>query len=267
VSPALVLALFALDAEALVEATTRYVEQYRREFRQYVSDEREVQMFYDRSGNVRQKREILAECYVLGQPGQPDRTYEFRNILQVNGRKRLRDENLVPALLARRGAKFEEELLRLREESSRYNLFSGRGFLSNVALALLEMAGVPGRRDAQYRLSGRAGEDYLLEFTQPNRAALRTSGGTQPLTVQGRLQVTANGTLHGMEATLEVQNEQGSTHVRYALEYGPGPDGLQAPVKRVISVRLPGWDEPMAESVTTFSGYRRVNGATTQAER
>lgn len=259
---ALVLALVALDAEALLDATGRYVEHHRREFREYVCAEEETQRFFERSGKVRQIRRIVSDYYVVSLPDSPEQVFEFRDILRVDGRRRLRDENALRSLLELRGPRFEEEYLRLREEWSRYNLFSGRGFLSNVALALLEYAGSPARRNLKYTVAGRDGDDYVLKFSEPDRyATLRRGGGFrgQPLAVRGLMRVSPDGSVRSVEAAISIEQDDGSTRVKYTVEYGPGPDGLRAPLKKMVSVHRPDWEsELVSESVSLYSDYRRI---------
>lgn len=253
------LALLAADPDAVLARAAEYVARFSKEFRQYVAGERETQRFYERSGKLRQERTLTADYYYVALPSDPDRAYEFRDILTVDGKTKNRGDRDRLKLLTEPGRDADAERDRLKRESNRYNLFQGSNFLSNIAAGLLAWISTPVQRRALFNFSGTAGEDLVFDFSETGPdTVLREGENRRPLPAAGRFRIAPSGMVRNAEAVIVIHRETHKLRVRYSAEYAANPEGLGLPVRRFIRVTRTDWPAgPVAESMATYGNYRR----------
>jgi hypothetical protein len=244
---------------------------FRAQFHNFIAEEHDLQKRYKPNGELDGERRIVSDYYMVTLPSGPSVLYDFREVLQVDGKDVRRRQESVVKMLNRRGGEVGKEIERLKRESNRYELFLGRAFLSNVSLLLPLYATPDHQKHTEFRLLTEPSlppDELLLEFKELGDDTILRYGGPgddelRPLNATGRFNL-AKTDCRILKADVSVVNwrQEDGTSVRlhYVVEYRPAPDGQMLPRRRLVFVSHPKWRNGLiAESEATYSNFRRFS--------
>jgi hypothetical protein len=243
-----------------------YCTQFRKNFHNYVAEEEDTQRRYNRSGVVTGERHILADYYTVALPSDPTHQTDFREVLEVDGKKVARPGGSLMELLTTPNGNLLEEIDRLTKESARYELYGEGAFLSSVAL-VLPLYGLPENQEhTEYSLASKtqSPDRWVLDFKEFGANTVLRRGSLshpEPLPATGRFYVAkADGRILRAEVSVTYSGGDGggNTLVRYVVEYQPGSDRQMLPSRRLVFVDKSKWGR-VAESEAIYSKFRRFS--------
>lgn len=252
----------------ILQVLGEYCSQLRKDFHNYIAEERDTQKVYKRSGELDRERHILADYYLVSPPSAPTEQVDFREVLEVDGKKVGRSRDALLKLLTQPGADLGKEAERLKKESNRYELLGGSKALSSVAL-LLPMYGLPENQShTEYSLAGEqpAPDQWAVDFHEVGDMTLLSRGqprhSREPLPASGRFYLAKpDGRILRADVSVNIREEDGTTtKLRYVVEYQPGKDRRMLPSRRLMFLNNPQWRHgPVAESEANYSNFRQFS--------
>jgi hypothetical protein len=245
-----------------------YCTQLRKDFHNYVAEERDTQKRYKRSGELDRERHILADYYMVSLPSAPTEQTDFREVLEVDGKKVGRSRGALLKLLTKPSRDLPKEYDRLKRESNRYELLWGSAFLSSVAL-VLPMYGLPeNQTHTAYSLAAgepQAPDQWIVDFHEVGTQTIlwrsRRSQSSGPLPASGRFYLAKpDGRILRAEISVNLPPGDAAARLRYVVEYQPDKDNHMLPGRRLVFVYDPKWQNSLiAESEATYSNFRRFS--------
>ena len=233
------------------------------EFNNYVAEERDVQRFYDKSGRLRKQREIRADFYVVSLPSDPNSKFQFRDVLEVDGKAIRRPAKEVLELLTEKGANPAKEAIRLNQRSNRYNLLWGEHITSNFGSGLAAYFYPRVQDTVQYRLVPEQSttEQLVVAFRDDGRSGLSCencwSSRQVSLAAEGWARLNrADYSIGAIEVNVMLKDVK----LRMSTEFEPGAGGMRLPRRRSLVAMHPRWKNGViGESKAEFTNYRRFS--------
>lgn len=248
-------------AHAVARAGGHSVE-YCEHFRNYVAAEVDTQRRYRPSGEIQRERSVRSDYYLVALPSDPARTYEFRDVLSVDG-KTVRPPSR-ESLLMKKGRDIGAEFDRLKRASNRYELFAGSNFLSNIAAGILAYVDPRLQPHIAYRLAPEEGGCMVLEFFELGESTYLREGKdprSKPLRATGRFRLSPPDLrITRAEATVVLRRDDHDIELRYEVEYAEASNGRMLPARRQVYVTRLSPAEGrrlLAASEAKYSNFRR----------
>jgi VWFA-related protein len=242
-----------LELELALGRMFDYVEAYEKQYAALVAEEEYRQASGQQS--VRLKSDLL----LVRQEGN-EGWVSFRDVFEVNG-KAVRDrEDRLKKLFLDPGVQADAQLMRIKEESARYNIGPLERNI-NVPLFQLKFVGPQYRARSQYKLVGRSESEgvpvWRIEFTEVVRPTIIRDRDERSVPITGYYLVD-QGTGAIVETGLKINERlfQAEIVVKYRLDQGLG---MWVPARMTESYKTSG--TPIRGSVTSLEvGSNKLEG-------
>jgi len=241
-------------------------------FRQFVAEEQDVQRVFDKSGKVRRERRIRSDYYIVRLPSSrlddPEGLFEFRDVLEVDGKPVRRDPTRLKALLSTKGASLREEECRLVGAANERNLFAP-GFQLNFTAAVAGYIHAFPNTATNYRLAAEStaeSDEIVVSFAETGPGTRGQEGpclSPQPMPGTGTIYL-ARGDYSILKADVTLVPKMAPVRLRMFAEYKAGPGGVRVPARRVFSILQSKWRNGLvAQAEATYSNFRRFSAEST----
>ena len=252
------------ELTALLDRATAYVTDYVKSLTSVVSEERFDQRLDTRrdraTSSVTVTRTLVSDYLLVQVPGLSE-WLPFRDVYSVDG-KPIRDRNdRLLKLFVEAPAHAFSQALRIRDESSRFNLGSGfRDF--NVPTFALQILTRELRSGFAFRQRGRERVDdvetVLVDYEETSRPTIITGGNDKDVPVRGRFWIEPD-TGRVVRTRIETHPEAGTTRIEVLFRNEPKL-GLLVPSR--MDERGETALDTM-EGRATYTNYRRFQVSTT----